>query len=242
MKRIGLAGVSLCWAVLINAQELAPLSSTDCIIEPHIVVKISSPVEGILEEVSLERGDTVKDWQPVGHLESRVEKAAVDLARERDNFNKRKVDRNEELYAKQLISINEKDELETERFLSAMELRHAEAILAQRSIASPISGVVMERYISPGEFVGSDPILKVAQLNPLNVEVILPVEAYGRVTKGKKATVFPQLPVGGEYQARVVIVDKVVDAASGTIGVRLELPNPGNRLPAGLKCRVEFGP
>jgi multidrug efflux pump subunit AcrA (membrane-fusion protein) len=39
----------------------------------------------------------------------------------------------------------------------------------------------------------------------------------------------------------VVVVDKVVDAASGTLGVRLELPNPDNKIPAGIKCRVTFG-
>jgi len=32
----------------------------------------------------------------------------------------------------------------------------------------------------------------------------------------------------------------VIDAASGTFGVRMELPNPKFRLPAGLKCRVAF--
>ena len=40
--------------------------------------------------------------------------------------------------------------------------------------------------------------------------------------------------------AKVSIVDRVVDASSGTFGVRLELPNPGHRLPGGLKCRVRF--
>jgi hypothetical protein len=35
-------------------------------------------------------------------------------------------------------------------------------------------------------------------------------------------------------------VDRVVDAASGTFGVRLQLPNPGYRLPAGLKCEIRF--
>ena len=34
--------------------------------------------------------------------------------------------------------------------------------------------------------------------------------------------------------------DHIVDAASGTFGVRLKLPNPGYKLPAGLKCRVRF--
>jgi membrane fusion protein (multidrug efflux system) len=38
----------------------------------------------------------------------------------------------------------------------------------------------------------------------------------------------------------VVIVDRVIDAASGTIGVRLKLPNPDYHIPAGLKCTVAF--
>jgi multidrug efflux pump subunit AcrA (membrane-fusion protein) len=41
--------------------------------------------------------------------------------------------------------------------------------------------------------------------------------------------------VGGVYKAKATIVDKVVDAASGTFGVRLELPNPDYKLPPGLK-------
>jgi RND family efflux transporter MFP subunit len=182
----------------------------------------------------------VKAGALVATLESRVERAAVDLAKERSDFGRRKVERNDELYAKNMISINEKDELETDSFLSLMELKHAEAILAQRTIYSPIDGVVVERYFSEGEFVHSEPIVKVAQMNPLNVEVILPVSALGRVKQGMTAIVFPQAPIKEGYSARVVIVDKVVDAASGTIGVRLLLQNPGNRIPAGLKCRVDF--
>jgi hypothetical protein len=38
-----------------------------------------------------------------------------------------------------------------------------------------------------------------------------------------------------------VVVDKVIDAASGTLGVRLQMPNPDNKIPAGLKCSVSFG-
>jgi multidrug efflux pump subunit AcrA (membrane-fusion protein) len=52
--------------------------------------------------------------------------------------------------------------------------------------------------------------------------------------------VSPEEPVGGEYPATVTVVDRVVDAASGTFGVRLELPNPDRALSAGLKCRVRF--
>ena len=55
-----------------------------------------------------------------------------------------------------------------------------------------------------------------------------------------EATVYPQQPVGGEYKATVITVDKVLDAASGTFGVRLKLPNPKRKLPAGLRCMVKF--
>lgn len=46
--------------------------------------------------------------------------------------------------------------------------------------------------------------------------------------------------MGGRYEASVKVVDRVIDAASGTFGVRLQLPNPGYRVPAGVKCRVRF--
>jgi len=54
------------------------------------------------------------------------------------------------------------------------------------------------------------------------------------------AEVYPEDPVGGRYDATVDVVDRVFDAASGTIGVRLNLRNPDYALPAGLKCQVRF--
>jgi multidrug efflux pump subunit AcrA (membrane-fusion protein) len=47
-------------------------------------------------------------------------------------------------------------------------------------------------------------------------------------------------PLKGTFKATVRIVDKVVDSASGTFGVRLDLPNPKGDIPAGVKCRVTF--
>ena len=63
----------------------------------------------------------------------------------------------------------------------------------------------------------------------------------GKITTSMRAEVQPEAPMGGSYTATVTVVDRVVDAASGTFGVRLELPNRDYRLPAGLKCKVRFG-
>ena len=40
--------------------------------------------------------------------------------------------------------------------------------------------------------------------------------------------------------ANVIVVDRVIDAASNSFRVRLELPNPDNALPPGLRCKLEF--
>ena len=119
-------------------------------------------------------------------------------------------------------------------------LEEATAKLEMRNIRSTVDGVVVKRELAAGEYVGEKPILTIEQIDPLYVEVVVPVGRYGSIAKGMLAEVRPEAPVGGSYTGRVVIVDHVVDAASGTFGIRVELPNPHFALPAGLKCKVRF--
>jgi membrane fusion protein (multidrug efflux system) len=82
--------------------------------------------------------------------------------------------------------------------------------------------------------------MTIAQIDPLNVEVFVPVALYGSIKTGMDATVAGEAPVGGRYTAKVEIIDPLIDSRSGTFGVRLLLPNPENKIPAGLRCKVEF--
>lgn len=223
-------------SILGAAEEL----SFEGLVEPQEVVEFSSHVPGILEEVTVDRGSWVKKGQVLARLKSGVERAAVELARARVEFNERKLERNERLYQKKLMSVHHKDETETEILLAELELKEAQERLNLRTIRSTVNGVVIERIGSPGEYVGEDPFLRIAQIDPLTVELVVPVEFYGSIKKGDIGTVQIEEPVGGTYQAKVTVVDKVIDAASDTFGVRLKLPNPEKKLPAGLKCRVTF--
>lgn len=210
------------------------------LIEPSETIEVSSQVPGVIDVVEVERGDTVKIGQTVARLKSGVEKASVDLARARVEFGERKAERNEEMYQKRLISAHERDEIATELKVARLELKEAEARYDLRVIKSPINGVVVERLLGATEYVGENPILMIARIDPLYVEVVAPIENVGQITEGMQAKVYPETVVGGEYLAKVVVVDKVLDAASGTFGVRLQLRNKKNKLPAGLKCRVVF--
>jgi membrane fusion protein, multidrug efflux system len=112
----------------------------------------------------------------------------------------------------------------------------------QRTMLSPIFGVVVERARSPGEFIYQENhVLVLAQLDPLYVEVSLPVVMYPELVEGMSALVFPEAPFEQPVEATVSVIDRVVDAASATFGVRLELANPQLEVAGGLRCRVMFG-
>jgi RND family efflux transporter MFP subunit len=213
----------------------------ECLLEPHIVANVGSPVEGIIAQIFVSRGDNVHVGQPVARLNSAVEAATLALKRAQQEYGERKVKRNEDLFKKDLISASDKDELETQMRIAGMEVKQQQEVLNQRTIVSPLNGVVVERYLAPGDHVSQEKIVKIAQIDPLNVEVIVPLELFGSIKVGNSGEVHLEPLFSGPFKAKVAIVDRVVDAASGTFGVRLELPNPGNKIPAGIRCSVRFG-
>ncbi len=94
-----------------------------------------------------------------------------------------------------------------------------------------------------GEFAHEQsPIMTIAVLDPLHVEAFVPAGYYGGVGVGTRAQVTMQQPIAGLYEVKVTVVDRVFDPASRTFGVRLDLPNPGYELPAGLTCKLWFLP
>jgi len=248
------------------APEADP-TELDCLIEPQKSVVVSAPVIGVVSEVLVERGDFVEQGQVVARLESRIEAANVALAKERAEgeaelkgsearleFEQRRLERSQSLHHEGVVSDRELDEVESARLvaeaallqarenrgLAVLELRRAKAALERRTIESPVKGVVVKVILKQGEYADPPQVVELAQIDPLRVEVFAPVSRLGTIAVGMIGQVIPEQPVGGVYEAEVVVVDKVVDAASGTFGVRLALPNPDTSLPAGLKCRVRF--
>lgn len=97
--------------------------------------------------------------------------------------------------------------------------------------------------LNPGDLAeagtGRKPILKIAQIDPLLVEVALPLDAYGKLRVGMTGMVTPE-GLKGSFPASITVVDSVFDAASGMFGVRLEMKNRKASIPGGIRCQVEF--
>jgi RND family efflux transporter MFP subunit len=257
---------AVAWAFL-PAATLA--QALGCLIEPFRVSEVGSASIGVIESTAVERGDLVRAGQVLASLRSDVERQSLavaqskakamgeqraaeanaelarqKLARARDLADKEFISPQalEQARAEAQVAENRLAQAREQRDVYAREHELAQAQLGQRTIRSPITGVVVERYLSAGERVEERPVFRIAMVHPLRVEVVLPATAYAAVRQGMNVNVIPEFPGAAPRQARVTLVDRVIDGASNTFRVRMELPNADFSLPAGLRCKADFGP
>jgi RND family efflux transporter MFP subunit len=253
-----------CTSLFVGPVSAAEL---DCLVKPEMYVEVSSPVISVLEEILVEVGDVVSRGQPLAKLEASIEKARVEMAelqakqvsdienrRIQLQFKKLNHERMQQLRVKNSIPQFEADKARTEYALAQTELAKAREIhimaranleiersqLALRTIVSPIDGIVVDRYAMVGESVEGRSIMKLAQVNPLKVELIAPTEYFGLINKGMVVEIYPEQPVNKMFKATVTIVDKLIDPASGSFTVRMLLPNPEDKLVGGVNCLANF--
>jgi RND family efflux transporter MFP subunit len=238
-----------------------------CVIEPDKVAEVGTPVIGVVESVLVDRGDIVRQGQLLAQLRANVERASVGAAEVRAqadadvraavanfDFQKQKLSRTEELMQKKFVSAQALDQVRAEasvaeqrlaqareqKRVAQQELQTAHAQLSLRQIRAPFSGIVADRFVNAGERVEVKPMFRIARIDPLRVEIVAPAALYGSVKKGMAAQILPELPNAAKLETKVVLVDRIIDAASNTFRIRAELPNANGAVPSGLRCRAEL--
>jgi len=238
-----------------------------CLIEPDQVAEVGSQVIGLVERLHVDRGASVAAGQPLLKLRADVEQANVGAAQTRaridadimaaaasHDLSLQKVKRAEALVAQGFVSDQAVEQARGEAEVANQKLRQvrgqqrifeqeqrvADAQLQLRTVRSPFAGVVVERYVNMGERVEDRPLMRIAVIDPLRVELMVPTARYGQIAAGDKITIRPELPGAEPVVATVSHIDQVLDAASNSFRVRLRLPNPQHRLPAGLRCKADL--
>lgn len=254
--------------ILVFGHAAGAATSVTCLIEPHEVVALSPPVAGILEAIPVDRGDVVQAGQTLARLDTALDDLRVKMAQERAatpytvaanearyKFLSSRAERLRDLSTRSIVSQTEFEEAESEaeaarqdleaaRFekqFAEIEAQEAATIRDQKILKSPSDGIILERRASVGEYQdGTEPILMLTRLDPLRVEAFVPIALYPSLSVGDAVVVEPEAPIGGKYDAKIAVIDRVFDAGTGTVGVRVDLPNPDLALPAGLRCTLHF--
>lgn len=241
---------------------------TTCLVKPKQILQLGSPVFGLIGGIFVDRGDSIHQGQLLAKLDTTVEEAQVALDRFRATnttqievartdmlWNQRELARRQQLVGNMFSRANEVDEIvtkieqdriairrgETDQKTAQLEAERSEAQLKLKLIKSPVDGVVVDIKLMPGEFLHETAtIMTIAQIDPLNVDLVVPAERYGSVRVGMIADLYLAAPVNLTLPARVDAVDPVIDPASDTFRIRLVLPNPANTIPAGVRCSVRL--
>ena len=179
-------------------------------------------------------------------------------ARKKIEFSAQKYERRKQMAESNLMPGQERDDAEAELRIAQAELQTAQenrsiaareyaqqaSLVAQRTLRSPFDGVVLDRLLSPGELTESSgtkkAILKLAQINPIRVHLVLPEQLFGRLKVGETVSVQPQYTGARLVSAKVSQIDRLIDAASGTFAVFMTVPNADLAIPAGMRCKVDL--
>ena len=245
------------------------VSELDCVVQPSIVADLGVAVPGVIKKIHFDRADYVSKGTLLAELDSELELASLALAKHLSqvttalelrqlnaDFGSRTLNRNQTLYEKASISKQTLDQVRTEskvanlqvkqerenQILAKLEADRAQAALSRRQVVSPIEGAITERYKSIGEYVSDEPVFQIAQLDPLRIEVAVALDHHDQIETGMSAAVTLDMDNfdSSELLAVVKRIDPVADAASGTYGVWLEMPNPDLTIPSGVRCQIDF--
>ena len=233
-------------------------------------VEVAPKVDGRLRDIQVRLGDAVTRGQVVGRVEDdelqqqlSQREAAYEVARA--TVRQRESDlalaastreRSASLFARELVARQELDDSEA-RFqaaqaqldLSRAQFDEAGARLAELRInlentvlLSPVDGFIGRRYLDPGAYVTSNTaVVSVVDINLVRLVANIVERDLRLVTRGVRAHIEVDAFPDESFSGRVARVAPVLDPATRTAEIEIEIPNPDYRLKPGMYARVGLG-
>lgn len=200
-------------AVAASYAGTAPLEARA---ESMVVAKTS----GVALTVAIEVGDPVRAGQVLARLDGahaslQAAQTAAQLRKLESNYA-----RSRKLAEQQLISANDNEQLryDVENARAANRLANLE--LSWTTVTAPITGVVAERMIKPGNFVQANtPIFRIVDDARLEAELNVPERELATLEAGLPVTLQVDALPGRSFEGRIDRVSPVVDSDSGTFRV-----------------------
>jgi membrane fusion protein (multidrug efflux system) len=216
----------------------APLSLPAQLYVEHDAV-VSARSAGVVESIFVDLGSRVGTGQMLAKLECADQTIALDQARDRFANAKQRVERQRALKSAGVVTQADSEQMEFEYRAAELALRQAQREFDLTRIASPFTGAVTSRKARIGRLVRSgDTLFQVTALAPILATVRVPESSAFGLTVGSAAQVIG--PRGEQSTARVVRASPVIDAASGTREVVLQVA-PSAKLTPGGTVTVHIG-
>jgi RND family efflux transporter MFP subunit len=194
---------------------------------------------GIVEAILVDLGTRVTAGQLLARLESADQSIALAQARDRQDDAVVQAERQRALKTAGVVTQADSERVELDLRSATLALQKAQRDYDLTRIVAPFGGVVTGRSARIGRLVSDgDSLFHLTALSPVLASVRLPEASAFAVKLAAEAEV--QGPRGERAQARVIRASPVIDPASGTREVVLQLTS-GDRLPPGSSVTLRLG-
>lgn len=203
-------------------------------------VTISAEQEGTVMEIAVGNGAEVAAGDLLIKLDTMVEEAQLDAAKARRNLAKLQADRARQLAEQQTISAAEYDAAAAQYVQTLADVAAIEANIAKKTFRAPFDGRVGIRQVNLGQYVSrGTPLIPLQKLDPVFVNFYVPQRSLPLLEIDQVVTVTVDASPDTNFEARVSAINTQVDQDTRNVWVQATLPNPGERLRAGMFARVE---
>ena len=227
-------------AASVTTGDISAFFSGTASLEAEEEASVATKTAGLVTKIFVEEGDYVREGQALAKLDG--ERLALELARTEVNLNKlqREHERNEDLYEKQLISIEEyervKSEYETQK--AAYDLAKLE--LDYTTVRAPISGIISQRFIKVGNSLQvNEPTFQISDFDPLLAIMYVPERELGKLEVNQTALLSVDALQGSVFDGKIKRISPIVDATTGTFKVTIEVKDKSRVLKPGMFGRVQ---
>jgi len=213
------------------------------VISPNATVQVSStvPME-IIKEVLVEEGAKVTKDQVLVQLRNDREKMDVRISEKAIELKQFIARGHERLFKEKMGSEEKALEARTDLELTRIQFEAKQLALDEKTIRSPINGIVVKKYKQTGEMATQQtPLLEVIDIDTVDVVFYLAPALRKTVSEGASVRVKVQELDGAEFEGKVNFVDPRNDAASGLVRVKVKVENKDHRIKAGMKGIADFG-
>jgi len=220
---------------MVEAEEVQGL------VFPETSVAVASPVEEIVREVMVKEGDAVDQGHELARLDSAKEVLEVQLYDKQVEQREFVAKGMQTLLSEKMVSREAAFEKRTDFELAIIQRDIAKERLKEKTIRSPLAGIVVKKYKESGEAVERvEKMFDIVSIDRVVVQFYLEPKFMVRIEPGNKVPVrFPVLD-NKEFETVVSFVDPRIDAASGLFRVKLLLENPGHDVKAGMRGTADF--
>lgn len=202
-------------------------------------VEIVARVNGMLQRLPVEEGDIVAS----GHVLAELDKSELKINLQE---NKARLENNLNLFerSKQMIEqeLTSQEELDRARFnyeTAVAQYDRAALNLQYATITAPLSGVITQRLVERGDMIRVNTVLfHLADTDKLRIRLHVPEKEMGRIFVSNQARIETEMLPGEYFGGVVEMIAPVVDPATGTVKVTVEVTEGQEKLKPGMFCSV----